>query len=88
MNNIIIFTAILFHIIVYIECLLTFSHEHYSYRPKKFLRISKDNNYNPDDHYLSTTPARAEKACGYDLDDVDIAWLDVCNGERAMVNTS
>ena len=33
---------------------------------------------------MSTTPTRAEKACAYDLDDTDIAWLDVLNGERAQ----
>jgi hypothetical protein len=49
------------------------------------LRISRDDCFNSEDHYLSTTPARAEKACGYDLDDTDIAWLEVLNGERALV---
>lgn len=57
-----------------------------SSRPKKFLRISRDDYFNPEEHHLSTTPSRAEKACAYDLDDVDIAWLDVLNGERAQVN--
>ncbi|XP_047345699.1 PHD finger protein rhinoceros [Vespa velutina] len=52
--------------------------------PKKFIRISRDDYFNPEDHHLSTTPARAEKACAYDLDDTDIAWLDVLNGERAQ----
>ncbi|KAK1127245.1 hypothetical protein K0M31_003789 [Melipona bicolor] len=52
--------------------------------PKKFVRISRDDYFNPEDHHLSTTPARAEKACAYDLDDTDIAWLDVLNGERAQ----
>lgn len=49
------------------------------------MRISRDDYFNPEDHHLSTTPARAEKACAYDLDDTDIAWLDVLNGERAQV---
>ncbi|XP_043492959.1 PHD finger protein rhinoceros [Polistes fuscatus] len=52
--------------------------------PKKFIRISRDDYFNPEDHHLSTTPTRAEKACAYDLDDTDIAWLDVFNGERAQ----
>ncbi|XP_054005546.1 PHD finger protein rhinoceros [Hylaeus anthracinus] len=52
--------------------------------PKKFVRISRDDYFSPEDHHLSTTPARAEKACAYDLDDTDIAWLDVLNGERAQ----
>ena len=55
------------------------------FRPKKYLRISKDDYFNPEEHYLSSTPARAEKACAYDLDDTDIAWLEVLNGERALV---
>ncbi|CAB0041522.1 unnamed protein product [Trichogramma brassicae] len=52
--------------------------------PKKYLRICKDEGFNVEHHFLSTTPARAEKACGYDLDDTDIAWLEIFNGERAM----
>jgi len=55
------------------------------FRPKKFVRISRDDYFNSEDHHLSTTPARAEKACAYDLDDTDIAWLEVFNGERAQV---
>ncbi|KAJ8666907.1 hypothetical protein QAD02_008569 [Eretmocerus hayati] len=56
--------------------------------PKKFLRITRDDFFNPEDHYLSNTPARAEKACAYDLDDTDIAWLEVLNGERALCGQS
>ncbi|XP_014484114.1 PREDICTED: PHD finger protein rhinoceros [Dinoponera quadriceps] len=52
--------------------------------PKKFIRITRDDYFNSEDHHLSTTPARAEKACAYDLDDADIAWLDIFNGERAQ----
>ncbi|XP_034952499.1 PHD finger protein rhinoceros [Chelonus insularis] len=52
--------------------------------PKKFIRISRDDYFNPEEHHLSATPSRAEKACAYDLDDTDIAWLDVLNGERAQ----
>jgi len=55
------------------------------FRPKKLIRISRDDYFNSEDHHLSTTPARAEKACAYDLDDTDIAWLEVFNGERAQV---
>lgn len=32
----------------------------------------------------STTPAKAEAACSYDLDDMDLAWLQLLNGERAL----
>jgi len=55
------------------------------FRPKKFVRISRDDYFNSEDHHLSTTPAKAEKACAYDLDDADIAWLEIFNGERAQV---
>lgn len=55
------------------------------FRPKKLIRISRDDYFNSEDHHLSTTPSRAEKACAYDLDDSDIAWLEVFNGERAQV---
>lgn len=57
-----------------------------NFRPRKYVRILRDDFYNPEEHYLSTTPQRAEKACGYDLDDTDIAWLEVLNGERALVS--
>jgi len=57
------------------------------FRPKKLIRISRDDYFNSEDHHLSTTPARAEKACAYDLDDTDIAWLEVFNGERAQVQS-
>lgn len=55
------------------------------FRPKKLIRISRDDYFNSEDHHLSTTPSRAEKACAYDLDDTDIGWLEVFNGERAQV---
>lgn len=55
-------------------------------RPKnKFIRITKDDSFSADLHYLSNTPAKAEAACAYDLDQCDEAWLRVMNGERAMV---
>lgn len=55
------------------------------FRPKKLVRITRDDYFNSEDHHLSTIPTRAEKACAYDLDDTDIAWLDIFNGERAQV---
>lgn len=54
-------------------------------RPKnKFIRITKDETFSSDQHYLSNTPAMAEAACSYDLDQCDDAWLGILNGERAM----
>lgn len=54
-------------------------------RPKnKFIRITKDENFSSDMHYLSNTPAMAKASCSYDLDPVDEAWLNILNGERTM----
>lgn len=50
----------------------------------KFIRITKDDSFSADLHYLSNTPAKAEAACAYDLDQCDEAWLGIVNGERAM----
>jgi hypothetical protein len=56
------------------------------FRPKsKYIRITKDDFFTNEEHYLSNTPAKAEKACSYDLDDCDIAWLQILNGERACM---
>lgn len=33
---------------------------------------------------MSNTPAMADAACSYDLDQCDDAWLQLLNGERAM----
>lgn len=54
-------------------------------RPKnKFIRITNDENFSSELHYLSNMPAMAEAACAYDMDQVDEAWLKILNGERAM----
>ncbi|XP_072930805.1 uncharacterized protein rno [Epargyreus clarus] len=49
----------------------------------KYIHLTRDGNYLPDKHYLSSTPARAEAACNYDLDATDTAWLKLLNAERA-----
>lgn len=55
------------------------------FRPKnKFIRITKDESFSSEQHYLSNTPAMAEAACSYDLDQCDDTWLRILNGERAM----
>lgn len=55
-------------------------------RPKnKFIHITKDDHFSPEQHYLSNTPAMAEAACAYDLDQVDDVWITILNGERAMM---
>ncbi|CAK1588501.1 unnamed protein product [Parnassius mnemosyne] len=49
----------------------------------KYIHLSRDAHYQADKHHLSTTPARAEAACSYDLDATDTAWLKLLNAERA-----
>lgn len=62
-----------------------FSFPYLFHRPKnKFIRITKDENFSSDLHYLSNTPAMAKASCSYDLDPVDEAWLNILNGERTM----
>lgn len=55
------------------------------FSPKnKFIRITKDENFSHDKHYLTNTPAIADSVCSYDLDQLDEAWLKEFNGERSM----
>ncbi|XP_049884703.1 PHD finger protein rhinoceros isoform X2 [Pectinophora gossypiella] len=49
----------------------------------KYIHLTRDGHYQSDKHVLSTTPARAEAACSYDLDATDTAWLNLLNAERA-----
>ncbi|XP_060809407.1 PHD finger protein rhinoceros [Amyelois transitella] len=49
----------------------------------KYIHLTRDAHFQPDKHHLSTTPARAEAACSYDLDALDTAWLKLLNAERA-----
>uniref|UniRef100_A0A336MGX5 PHD finger protein rhinoceros n=1 Tax=Culicoides sonorensis TaxID=179676 RepID=A0A336MGX5_CULSO len=50
----------------------------------KYIRITKDESFSHEQHYLSHTPAMADSVCAYDLDQCDEAWLKICNGERAL----
>ncbi|EDS30658.1 Jade-3 [Culex quinquefasciatus] len=50
----------------------------------KYIRITKDESFSHDQHYLSNTPAISEQVCYYDLDQCDEAWLKVFNGERNL----
>ncbi|CAG0885285.1 unnamed protein product, partial [Darwinula stevensoni] len=54
----------------------------------RYIRITMDDFFSSELHQLSTAPALAEKACKYDLDDVDIQWLKRYNAERAMMGLS
>lgn len=58
-------------------------------RPKnKYIRITKDEHFRVDEHYLSNVGIQAEKCCAYDLEDVDVVWLNILNGERALLGKS
>lgn len=55
-----------------------------SSRPKnKYIRITKDHHFKPEEHTLSSAPSQSEAACSYDLDEADMAWLRLLNSERA-----
>lgn len=55
------------------------------FSPKhKYIRITKDEHFKTEEHQLSLLPLKAEKSCSYDIDDVDSAWLKLCNGERSL----
>lgn len=59
-------------------------HINFFSRPKdKYIRLNRDAHFHPDKHHLSTTPARAEGTCSYDLDLTDLTWLKLFNAERA-----
>ncbi|XP_045784450.1 PHD finger protein rhinoceros [Maniola jurtina] len=49
----------------------------------KYIHLTRDVHYQSDQHFLSSTPAKAEAACTYDLDATDTAWLKLLNAERA-----
>ncbi|KAJ8937756.1 hypothetical protein NQ318_006619 [Aromia moschata] len=48
----------------------------------KYIRITKDENFKPEEHALSHAPTQAEAACSYDLDECDVSWLRILNAER------
>jgi len=60
--------------------------QHHEFKlPKhKYIRITKDEHFKTEEHHLSLLPLKAEKSCSYDMDDVDTAWLKLCNGERSL----
>ncbi|KAE9539614.1 hypothetical protein AGLY_004866 [Aphis glycines] len=50
----------------------------------KYIRITKDEHFKTEEHQLSLLPLKAEKSCSYDMDDLDTAWLKLCNSERSL----
>lgn len=51
----------------------------------KFVRVTHDDFYSPDVHQLTSAPARSQQACAYDMDDVDLAWLNRVNAQRNAI---
>lgn len=49
----------------------------------KYIRLTRDANFDTNKHHLSSAVTRAEAACAYDMDACDAAWLRALNGERA-----
>lgn len=59
------------------------------HRPRdKYIHLARDAHYQPDKHVVSSTPARAEASCSYDMDATDTAWLRLLNAERARAGAS
>lgn len=48
-------------------------------RPKKFLHASQDEAFKPAIHELHEGQKLTEEVCRYDLDDLDILWLQTFN---------
>ena len=58
-------------------------------RPKnKFVRVTHDDFYSSDIHQLTSAPARSQQACAYDMDDVDLSWLNRVNAQRNAIGSS
>ena len=56
------------------------------FRPKnKFVRVTHDDFYSSDIHQLTSAPARSQQACAYDMDDLDLAWLNRVNIQRNAI---
>ncbi len=45
----------------------------------RYIHLLKDDQYSPSRNYLSKAASRSEKACKYDLDETDTAWLSFLN---------
>ena len=51
----------------------------YFYRPRKFLHASKDVTFCQGTHELHDTQQLADQVCRYDLDFMDVQWLQEVN---------
>ena len=52
--------------------------------PRKLICMNTSGSYKPETHQVTPMVLRAEQVCTYDLDNVDKAWLEALNGERAL----
>ena len=52
------------------------------------MRVTHDDFYSSDIHQLTSAPARSQQACAYDMDDVDLSWLNRVNSQRNAVGSS
>jgi hypothetical protein len=52
------------------------------------VRVTHDDFYSPDIHQLTSAPARSQQACAYDMDDVDLAWLNRVNAQRNAIGNA
>nr|XP_023014025.1 PHD finger protein rhinoceros [Leptinotarsa decemlineata] len=59
-------------------------HHEFKLPKNKYIRITEDKNFKPEEHVLSNAPVKSEAACSYDLDECDMAWLKILNSERAL----
>jgi len=49
------------------------------------VRVTHDDFYSSDIHQLTSAPARSQQACAYDMDDLDLAWLNRVNIQRNAI---
>lgn len=54
----------------------------YIYRPRKYLHGSKDETYQQGINELTGMQQLADQVIRYDLDDIDVCWLNLANDKR------
>ncbi|KAI0238083.1 Protein Jade-1 [Lamellibrachia satsuma] len=61
-------------------------HGLYSFKlPRKYLHATHDETYIQGIHELHEMHQLADQVCRYDLDELDVAWLMLCNAERELM---
>ncbi len=64
---------------------LIFSFSFHISPKNKFVRVTHDDFYSSDIHQLTSAPARSQQVCAYDMDDIDLAWLNRVNNQRNAI---